>query len=148
MRIIPIDEFRSRDHLIRPPFASWAGWTSLQRDPAEDYQYVKGMFAGKRVHEDDFLFFANFQEQDGLFLDIGANMGFSAISFRNINPDMTILSLEMIPFLGPILELVKDDVPKFSYVMSGVADVEASTIMYIPVSAAPINWYPASFGCK
>jgi len=53
-------------------------------------------------HEPDFAFFERFSDESGLFLDVGANAGMSAVSFRIFNKCAPILSLEP----NPIHELI------------------------------------------
>jgi hypothetical protein len=50
--------------------------------------------------------FAHWPE-DGLFLDVGANVGQSAMSFRIFNRQARILSIEPNPDLEPDLRIVR-----------------------------------------
>jgi FkbM family methyltransferase len=56
-----------------------------------------GRYACRQPHEDDFRYFARHGQQDGLFLDVGANLGQSAMSIRIVLPKARILSLEPNP---------------------------------------------------
>lgn len=133
MQIITLEEFRARSQDSQLPVANWGGWTTVDRDPAKNYQNVRQTFLRTQVHEDDFLFFSNFDKEAGLFLDVGANMGFSAISFRNVNRSMRVVSFEIIPFLEDVLRMISFDVPNFEFRMTGVSDTTGSAKMYVPV---------------
>src|SRR5271165_5740743 len=132
-KIISMDAFAARrqptDHYTR----DWGGWTTLSRDPAANVANVRKTFDGKQVHEEDFLFFRHLDGRPGLFVDIGANMGFSAISFRNVNKSMRILSFEILPLLRDVLRLVQRDVPAMEVQMVGLSDHAEQTRMYVPV---------------
>jgi FkbM family methyltransferase len=68
----------------------------------------------------------------GLFLDIGANDGISALSFRRFSKDYNILSLEPNPALEGALKRVQARDPKFEYRMLGAGDREAQTQFFVP----------------
>ena len=59
------------------------------------------------AHERDFLFFRHFEGSDRLFVDIGANLGQSALSFRLANRTCPILSFEPNPDMEHALCEVK-----------------------------------------
>lgn len=63
-------------------------------------------FAARQPHEPDFSVFAT-SPSTGLFLDVGANSGMSALSFRIYNRRMPILSVEANPYLEPDLRFLK-----------------------------------------
>src|SRR5690349_3822915 len=54
-------------------------------------------------------------EGDGLFLDIGANDGVSALSFRRINSTYAIFSVEPNPIQEPSLQRVKRRLKRFEF---------------------------------
>ncbi len=132
-RLVALDDVRRRTGLVGHYAAAWGGWTSLSRTPAEDYENVRNTFATTNVHEEDFRLFANFDGRPGLFVDVGANMGFSAISFRNVNATMRILSFEILPWLEGVLKLVREDLANFDFRMFGLADRTSSATLYVPV---------------
>jgi len=132
-RIVRIEDVRRRPGLAGHYAAGWGGWTSLSRTPVQDYENVRKTFATADVHEEDFRLFANFDGRPGLFVDVGANMGFSAISFRNVNATMRILSFEILPWLEGVLKLVRADVANFDFRMFGVSDQTRSATLYVPV---------------
>jgi FkbM family methyltransferase len=61
-------------------------------------------------------------EGDGLFLDIGANDGVSALSFRRINSSYAILSLEPNPLHKNSLERVKRRLKRFDFRLCAAGD--------------------------
>jgi FkbM family methyltransferase len=58
------------------------------------------------VHEPDFAFFRRYADDDGLFLDVGANLGMSALSVRAVLPRVRIVSIEPNPLHRPDLRHV------------------------------------------
>lgn len=48
-------------------------------------------------HEVDYKYFRRFADEDGLFVDVGANLGTSALSARTVLPHSRILSIEPNP---------------------------------------------------
>src|SRR3954468_23806524 len=87
---------------VRVAVAGNRGGDTLARRAAELTRY-----ALRRPHEADFAAFALFPERTGLFLDVGANTGASALSFRIYNRRSPILSIEPNPMLAPGLRRLK-----------------------------------------
>ncbi len=54
-------------------------------------------YVARRPHERDFAALASFADRPGIFLDVGANQGQSAMSFRIFDKAMPILSIEANP---------------------------------------------------
>ena len=69
----------------------------------------------------------------GLFLDVGANDGITALGFRKFSTSYRILSLEPNPLLEPGLAKVKRSDPLFNYRLVGAGDKPASMVLYMPV---------------
>lgn len=69
---------------------------------------------------------------DGLFLDVGANDGISALSFRHINSQYEILSLEPNPLHRPSLERVKRRIKHFDFRMCAAGDEPGSVVLSVP----------------
>ena len=61
--------------------------------PQRHLANLQQWFSGE-VHDPDFLIFDGLKETHGLFLDIGANRGNSALSVLNRTRAMRVLSLE------------------------------------------------------
>lgn len=70
---------------------------------------------------------------EGLFLDIGANDGISALSFRKFNKYYRILALEPNPALQPALEKIKSVDSQFDYKMVGAGAATAKIQFFVPV---------------
>jgi FkbM family methyltransferase len=147
MRLITLPEFRSRKPMDNHPKAGWAGWTTMEVHGRKSYGDLRRAYKEyfqNNVHDNDYLFFANFDGQAGLFLDIGANIGFSAISFRNVNKSMKIISFEINPILANILAILKNDILDFDFRMIGLSDKASTLSLYIPVYGTHLCTYLAS----
>ncbi len=70
---------------------------------------------------------------DGLFVDVGANDGMSALSFRRFDRSYRIFSLEPNRLLKPWLQEVKDSDARFEYMMAGAGSAPAQVRFYVPV---------------
>lgn len=70
---------------------------------------------------------------EGLFIDIGANDGISALSFRRFNKTYKILSIEPNPSHEAKLKNVKARINNFDYLMVGAGDHEDEIELYVPV---------------
>ena len=71
-------------------------------------------------------------KKDGLFLDVGANDGISALGFRKLNKDYRILSVEPNPYHKPALEKLKRRLPKFDYILAAAGEADGRTTIYVP----------------
>jgi FkbM family methyltransferase len=69
----------------------------------------------------------------GLFLDIGANDGISALGFRKFSVDYRILSLEPNLLLEPPLKKLRDSDALFDYKMVGVGSSASTVRFFTPV---------------
>jgi FkbM family methyltransferase len=70
---------------------------------------------------------------EGLFLDIGANDGISALSFRRFSKSYRILSLEPNALLEPSLKKLKESDPNFTYKIVGAGAVTSRMKFFVPV---------------
>jgi FkbM family methyltransferase len=85
-------------------------------------------------HDRSYLALRHFVDDgDGLFLDIGANNGISALSFRRLNTCYAILSIEPNTLHKNKLERVKRMDPKFDYRLMGAASEEGEISFFTPV---------------
>jgi FkbM family methyltransferase len=87
----------------------------------------------RRPHEPDFAAFALFPEREGLFLDVGANLGSSALSFRLFNKRSPILSIEPNPFHERDLRFVKRLLRNFDYELFAAGDARGEATLHVPV---------------
>lgn len=90
-----------------------------------------GRFLLRRPHEREFEMFGRWPG-DGLFLDVGANAGQSAMSFRIFNRRARILSIEPNPALEPDLRIVRRLVGRCDYLMVGAGERLRTATLYIP----------------
>jgi len=91
------------------------------------------LYALRRPHEPDFAAFALFPERDGLFLDVGANLGSSALSFRLFNKRSPILSIEPNPFHERDLKFVKRLLRNFDYQLFAAGEARGEATLHVPV---------------
>ncbi len=93
-------------------------------------------FRAGQPHEPDFRFFRHFDGSTALFVDIGANIGQSALSFRLFNHTCPIVSFEANPDLEPELRYVRRLLGDgFSYRMHGLGAENRDLALYVPVVA-------------
>jgi FkbM family methyltransferase len=108
----------------------------LSADPriynATRMPYATARFLVRRPHEADYGVFGLFPERRGLFLDVGANAGQSATSFR-IYAKNPIFSIEPNPFHEKDLRYIGRLVHDFRYLIVGAGAEEASMELHIPV---------------
>lgn len=88
----------------------------------------------RQAHETDFAFFGRFDGMDGLFVDVGANLGQSAVSFRLANRSCKILSFEPNPEMALALAAVGRFLGSgFDYRMAGLGAKSERKRLYLPV---------------
>lgn len=109
---------------------------SLSRRPAV-YRATRrakviGRFALRRPHEPDFRAVPALGLDGRLFLDVGANSGQSALSFRIFDRRSPIVSVEANPDLEADLRLVGRIVRGFSYVMCAACAEDGPVELRIP----------------
>ena len=85
----------------------------------------------RKPHEPEFAAFALFRSRRKMFLDVGANMGQSAVSFRIFHP-APILSIEPNRFHEPDLRFLKRMLPRFAYAMLGAGDQNREATLHVP----------------
>ncbi len=90
-------------------------------------------------HEEDFLLFKNLPPGDGIFLDVGANAGQSAVSFRCIDKNRRIVSFEPNYLFEPVLQYVKDHLLEyFDFSLCGLGNKKETLTLIVPyVDGAP-----------
>jgi FkbM family methyltransferase len=89
-------------------------------------------FALRRPSEPDFAAFALFGDRRGLFLDVGANIGQSALSFRRVHRTAPILSIEANPSLERDLRFLRRVVRRFDYRICAASDVTGRLTLHVP----------------
>jgi FkbM family methyltransferase len=88
-------------------------------------------------HEADFLFLSDSRFRDGLLLDLGANIGQSAISALKAQPSLKVLSIEANPACGSPLGLAKRLLgDRFSFRLVGVGADATSLRFFVPMRSS------------
>lgn len=95
--------------------------------------YAVGRFWMGHSHEPDYGAFGLFPAQRGVFLDVGANAGMSALSFRVYNRTCPIVSVEPNPFHERDLRFVSRLVKPFRYVLWAAGDAAGELTLHVPV---------------
>jgi FkbM family methyltransferase len=107
----------------------------VQRHP---YTYFYSKILVNRLpyflpHEQSFFAFKHLaKENDGLFLDVGANDGISALSFRKVNQRYSIVSIEANPYHESSLARLSKRLKGFSYHLIGASDDYSEFDLYVP----------------
>ena len=84
-------------------------------------------------HDKSYLALVHFaQEPNGLFLDVGANNGISALSFRRLNKTYRILSLEPDPRHELALRRVARKIDRFEYRIIGAGRRRETRVFHTP----------------
>jgi FkbM family methyltransferase len=87
-----------------------------------------------KVHEPDFNAFKLIcDDRPQLFLDIGANVGMSALSFFTLKPDAQVISFEPNPINYPYLDRLLNKFQDFQYIKSGLGDQAGVIDFYYPI---------------
>jgi FkbM family methyltransferase len=86
----------------------------------------------RRPHEADFAAFRRFNSRTGLFLDVGANFGQSALSFRIFNRRSPILSIEPLAYHERHLRLLKRFLRGFDYLICAAGEASGSATLHVP----------------
>jgi FkbM family methyltransferase len=95
--------------------------------------YALGRFALRQPHDPDYAVFAEFPERrGGIFLDVGANSGMSAFSFRIYAPN-PILSIEPNPYHDRDLKFVKRILRRHDYLICAAGAQPAMLTLHVPV---------------
>jgi FkbM family methyltransferase len=93
---------------------------------------VLGRYALRRPHEPDFRAVPELGLDGRVFLDVGANSGQSALSFRLYDRRSPIVSVEANPDLEADLRLVGRILRRFSYVMCAACAEDGPVELRIP----------------
>lgn len=83
--------------------------------------------------EPDFAAFGLLAASDGIFLDVGANDGISARSFRGFNKTTPILSIEANPCHEPALKRAKAALRDFDYKLIGAGERRGELVLHTPM---------------
>jgi FkbM family methyltransferase len=120
----------------------------LMRLPARTYWWLRraGVFAryfARRPHDPDYRAFATVPVTS-LFLDVGANAGQSALSFRLYNRDAPILSIEANAHLEPDLRVVGRVISGHRYLIAAAGEhngeLQLNTPLYHGTALTSFSW--------
>jgi FkbM family methyltransferase len=95
-------------------------------------------------HEEDFAIFRHLAGRNECFVDLGANIGNSVVSFRLLNPEAPIVSFEPAFWLEPALRYLQKHDPALTYHMVGLGERPARVPFYIPALDRRPDFYLAS----
>lgn len=86
-------------------------------------------------HDKSYYGFAHLAtSNNGLFVDVGANDGTSALGFRRINKTYSIVSIEPNRLFRQALRAVTRRIKRFRYIMVGAGSKTCQKILYIPLA--------------
>ena len=85
-------------------------------------------------HEQSFNAFRHFValKPEGMFLDVGANNGISALSFRHFSKRYRIYSIEPNPLLEPWLKKIKATDDRFDYLIAAAGATPGQARFFVP----------------
>jgi len=123
-----------RIHLVVPRLLRYNPYTGFIGRRL--FQYIPFLLP----HDKSYYGFVHLvHEGDGLFLDVGANDGISAIGFRHVHSDYRILSIEPNLCHESHLRNLKKRLKRFDYLLAGAGRERLKMTLYIPVyNSVPI----------
>lgn len=89
-------------------------------------------YLARRPHDADFSAFGVLPGS-GLFLDVGASIGQSALSFRIFNRESPILSLEPLPSHRADLRFVQRVIRRHRFLIAGAAEQPGRATLFVPM---------------
>jgi FkbM family methyltransferase len=92
-------------------------------------------YVARRPHDPDFAAFGHLPGES-LFLDVGASIGQSALSFRIFNRRAPILSLEPLPSHRDDLRFVRRIIRGHRFLIAGAAEKSCQATLYVPMLGA------------
>jgi FkbM family methyltransferase len=103
-------------------------------DGLDDFERAcLALSSARRVHDSDFQFFEALDGLKGLFIDVGANIGQTALSVFLINRSFDVFSFEPNRRLVTALEFVRRRFPyRFRYMLVGLSDQTFTASLHIP----------------
>lgn len=113
---------------LKTELTRWPGLYERSRRP-----YAVGRYWLRRPHDDDYRVFGMFPHRTGVFLDVGANAGMSALSFRIYNKSCPIVSVEPNPFHEADLRFVGRLARPFTYRLWAAGAREDELTLHVPV---------------
>jgi FkbM family methyltransferase len=87
----------------------------------------------RRPHDPEFEVFRRFSSLQGTFLDVGANEGKAALSFRLMNATAPILCIEPNPFHEKDLRALRRPLRAFDYRIAGAGARPGRMTLHVPI---------------
>ncbi|MFK2904145.1 FkbM family methyltransferase [Dyella ginsengisoli] len=113
--------------------------TVLQRVAVSNirlYAFVRsnvGRFGFLLPHDSSFYAFKKLGGGRGIFLDVGANDGISARSYRKLVPNRPIVSIEPNPHHEASLLRVEKSIEDFSFMLIGAGEANGELVLHTPI---------------
>ncbi len=95
--------------------------------------YSTARFLLRRPHDPEYRVFGLFPEADGLFLDVGANAGMSALSFRLQQRRAPILSIEPNPYHESNLRWVGRLAGRHDFRLWAAGEKDGELELFVPI---------------
>ena len=95
--------------------------------------YATARYLLRRPHDYDYAAFGLFPQSDGLFLDLGANAGMSAMSFRIYQRRARILAIEPNPYHKADLRWTRRVVGRMEYGLWAAGEAPTEAKLYVPI---------------
>lgn len=93
-------------------------------------------YAARRPHERDFAAFRHFSHDTRLFLDVGANAGQSALSFRLFNRRAPILGIEANDDNEFELRAIRRGLRAYDFLLVAAGEEDGEATLYVPTLRA------------
>jgi FkbM family methyltransferase len=120
MAVRPID--RAKVSLMRAPLLFELARRSV----------LLGRFLARKPHDPDFAAFGQLPLGSGIFLDVGANAGLSALSFRIFDKRTPVVSIEANPHHGRDLNWLRRWLEPFEYRLVAAGDEPGELTLHVP----------------
>ena len=110
--------------------------TTIEGDP----EYLRSGLKSGEINQQDARIFKHFKADMGTILDVGAHWGYMAMSILNSGTDCDVISFEAVPYNEACLRTLRDESPRYDYLIGAVSDAERQVTFYNPVvNGTPIS---------
>lgn len=113
------------------------------RDPVLDF--LADFYTNEHPHENDFNYFRKIPDDQVSFMDVGANIGLSALSMHKCSPNAIGFGFEPNPILKPALDLTSQLCYDYKYKMIGISDNNNFSKLIVPLIDGFAEYGEASF---
>lgn len=105
----------------------------IHKLPSGFTEIINELIDKNTVHEDDFNYFKDYDPNTTVFIDVGSNIGNSAISITNVCGKVKIFGFEPNVMLSGFLDRAKLHNDKYNYSLVGLSDKEGVFDLYVPI---------------